>query len=96
MHGVRRTLLEQQVTCLGYPLEQVLISKEASNEEYEAKMKEVLEKNRKASITSVVFGDIFLEDLRKYREENLSKIGMKAIFPYGKGIQPNSAILSLI
>ena len=49
MHGVRRSLLEQQVVCLGYPLQQVLISKDASNEEYETKMREVLEINQKAS-----------------------------------------------
>ena len=74
---------------MDYPLEQVLISKHASNEEYEAKMQEILGKYLKFH-SSVVFGDIFLEDLRKYREENLSKIGMKAVFPYGKGIPPNS------
>ena len=84
MHGVKRSLLEQQADSLGYPLEEVLISKDASNEEYEAKMKEILEKYLKAGISTVVFGDIFLEDLRKYREENLSNIGMKAVFPIWK------------
>ena len=84
MHGVRRTLLEQQAVCLGYPLEQVLISKNSSNEEYEAKMQEVLEKHLKSGVIAVVFGDIFLEDVRKYREANLSKIGMRAIFPIWK------------
>lgn len=84
MHGVRRSLLEQQAVCLGYRLKQVFISKGASNEEYEAKMKDVLEKYQKASITSVVFGDIFLDDLRKYRETNLSKIRMEAVFPIWK------------
>jgi uncharacterized protein (TIGR00290 family) len=84
MHGVRRSLLEQQADSLGYPLEQVLISKDASNEEYEAKMKEILGKYLKASIPTVVFGDIFLEDIRKYREENLCDIGMKAVFPIWK------------
>ena len=84
MHGVRRSLLEQQADSLGYPLEQVFISKDASNEEYAAKMKRILEKYLKAGISTVVFGDIFLEDLRKYREENLSNIGMKAVFPIWK------------
>jgi uncharacterized protein (TIGR00290 family) len=84
MHGVRRSLLEQQADSLGYPLEQVLISKDASNEEYEAKMKEILGKYLKVGIRSVVFGDIFLQDIRKYREENLSNIGMKAVFPIWK------------
>jgi uncharacterized protein (TIGR00290 family) len=84
MHGVRRVLLEQQADSLGYRLDQVFISKSSSNEEYETKMREVLEKYLKAGISTVVFGDIFLEDLRKYREENLSKIGMKAVFPIWK------------
>jgi uncharacterized protein (TIGR00290 family) len=84
MHGVRQSLLVQQATSLGYPLEQVFISKSASNDEYEAKMQETLEKYLKAGISTVVFGDIFLENLRKYREENLSRMGMKAIFPIWK------------
>jgi len=84
MHGVRRILLEQQADSLGYRLEQVFISRSASNEEYEAKMREILEKFLKASVCVTAFGDIFLEDVRKYREENLSKIGMKAVFPIWK------------
>jgi uncharacterized protein (TIGR00290 family) len=84
MHGVRSILLEQQANSLGLPIEKVYISKNSSNEEYEAKMREVLQKYLKAGVSSVVFGDIFLEDLRKYREDNLSKIGMKAIFPIWK------------
>jgi uncharacterized protein (TIGR00290 family) len=84
MHGVRRVLLEQQAVSLGYPLEQVLISKGASNEEYEAKMRETLEECLRAGVPAAAFGDIFLEDLRKYREENLSRIGIKAVFPIWK------------
>jgi uncharacterized protein (TIGR00290 family) len=84
MHGVRRSLLEQQATSLGYPLEEVLISKDASNEQYEAKMKETLGKHLKAGVRTAVFGDIFLEDIRKYREDNLCNIGMKAVFPIWK------------
>ena len=81
MHGVRRVLLEQQAESLCLPLEQVLISKEASNEEYEAKIQATLSKWQKLGISGVAFGDIFLQELRKYREDNLAKIGMKAIFP---------------
>jgi uncharacterized protein (TIGR00290 family) len=84
MHGVRRILLEQQADSLNYHLEQVFISKSASNEEYEVKMQEVLEKYLGTGVSAVAFGDIFLEDVRKYREKNLSKIGMKAIFPIWK------------
>jgi len=84
MHGVRRVLLEQQAVSLDYPLCQVLISKSSSNEEYEARMQEALEKYKSSGVSSVAFGDIFLEDLRKYRETNLSKIGMRATFPIWK------------
>ena len=84
MHGVRSILLERQANSLGVPIEKVYISKNSSNEEYEVKMKEVLQKYLTAGVLSVVFGDIFLEDLRKYREDNLSKIGMKAVFPIWK------------
>jgi uncharacterized protein (TIGR00290 family) len=84
MHGVRGILLEQQANSLGLPIEKIYISKNSSNEEYEAKMRKVLQKHLTAGVSSVVFGDIFLEDLRRYREDNLSKIGMKAIFPIWK------------
>lgn len=84
MHGVRRVLLEQQALSLGLPLEIVHISKNTSNEEYELKMKEKLLTYKSKGVSSVVFGDIFLDDLRKYREENLSKIGLKGAFPLWK------------
>ena len=84
MHGVRSILLERQADSLRLPIEKVYISKNSSNEEYEAKMREVLQRYLTADVSSVVFGDIFLEDLRKYREDNLSKIGMKAVFPIWK------------
>jgi len=84
MHGVRSILLEQQANSLGLAIEKVYISKNSSNEEYEAKMREVLQKYLTAGVSSVVFGDIFLEDLRKHREDNLAKVGMKGIFPIWK------------
>jgi uncharacterized protein (TIGR00290 family) len=81
MHGVRRSLLEQQASSLGYPAEQVLIPAKATNEEYEMSMRQVLEKYSGSGVSAVVFGDIFLEEVRKYREDNLSKVGMRAVFP---------------
>ena len=84
MHGVQRILLERQAESLGFPLEKVFISKDSSNEDYESKMREVLTKYVADGVSCVVFGDIFLEDLRRHREENLSKIGMKGIFPIWK------------
>ncbi|OGW76173.1 MAG: ATP-binding protein [Omnitrophica bacterium RBG_13_46_9] len=84
MHGVRNVLLEQQGKSLGLPIERVYITSNSSDGEYEAKMRDKLTHCRSLGISSVVFGDIFLEDLRRYREENLSKIGMKGIFPIWK------------
>jgi len=81
MHGVRRVLLERQAQSLDFPLEIVPIPKDCSNEEYQTRMERTLDKYRKQSIASVVFGDIFLEDLRKYREDNLAKMAMQGIFP---------------
>ena len=84
MHGVRRILLERQAASLGFPLEKVFISKNASNAEYESNMAQVLARYKDAGITSVVFGDIFLEDLRKYREDKLAALNLRAIFPIWK------------
>ncbi len=81
MHGVRRALLERQAESLSLPLYEVFISKEATNEEYASKMQAALTDFQKAGVSSVVFGDIYLEDVRKYREDNLSKVGMNAVFP---------------
>ena len=84
MHGVRRTLLEQQAASLGIPLEKVVIPQQATNEEYGTKMQALLESYLLQGITKVAFGDLFLEDLRKYREEKLAKIGMSGVFPIWK------------
>jgi len=81
MHGVRRSLLQQQADSLGLPLEEVRISQRVTNEEYECKMRQVLEKYRAQGIRSVVFGDVYLEDIRKYRERNLAKVDMVGVFP---------------
>src|SRR3990172_1334350 len=81
MHGVRRVLLEEQARSLALPLEPVILAKSHTNEEYEAKMQATLSKFQRLGVSGVAFGDIFLEELRRYREDNLAKIGMKAIFP---------------
>ncbi len=81
LHGVRRTLVKQQACSLGLPLEEVLIPKDSSNEEYESKMRATLTRFKQASVSMVVFGDIFLEEIREYREHNLSQLGMKGLFP---------------
>jgi len=81
IHGVRRVLLEQQANALGFPLEITFISKGASDEEYENELLKTLKRQRDNDVSSVVFGDIFLEDIRRYREQILAKLGMNGIFP---------------
>jgi uncharacterized protein (TIGR00290 family) len=84
MHGVRCALLEQQAASLGLPLHQVFISKNASNEEYERKIGEAFSFYRARGIDSVVFGDLFLEDIRAYREQFLARNNMRGLFPVWK------------
>ena len=84
MHGVREALLERQASSIGLPLTKVLIRAGESNEEYESKMQEALSEFIDRDVWTVAFGDIFLEDIRTYREENLARAGMKGIFPIWK------------
>jgi uncharacterized protein (TIGR00290 family) len=84
MHGVRTTLLDLQAESIGIKLEKVFITQNASNDEYEKQMKALLIRYKDDDIQYVAFGDIFLEDLRRYREDNLAKVGMKALFPIWK------------
>ncbi len=84
MHGVRRILLERQAAALGLPLEIVTIPPRCVNTEYESRMEAMLLTWKKRGVTEVAFGDIFLEDLREYREKNLARVGMKTLFPVWK------------
>lgn len=84
MHGVSNILLEKQAKALGIPLEKVYIPQQCSMEQYSAKMEEKMLQCLAKDIKTVAFGDIFLEDLRKQREDNLKKVSMKAIFPLWK------------
>jgi uncharacterized protein (TIGR00290 family) len=84
MHGVRRELLQQQAESLRLPLHEVFIPPQCVNPTYEAKMEEALLTFRKQGIRRVAFGDIFLEDLRIYREKNLARVEMQALFPIWK------------
>ena len=83
MHGVQEELLRRQAESLDIELKIVYV-KEGSNAEYERNMEKVLLEAKAEGIHHVIFGDIFLEDLRKYREDNLAKAGMTAIFPLWK------------
>ena len=84
MHGVRVALLEKQAESLGLPLKKILIPKDSTNAIYEARMRALLEEGLREGIDTVAFGDIFLEDLKLYRERNLAQLGMKGLFPIWK------------
>lgn len=81
IHGVRESLIDKQAESLGCRLEKVYIPPQCTYEEYAAKMNEATNQFKKLGITKIAFGDIFLEDIRKYREDNLKRVGMKAVFP---------------
>lgn len=85
MHGVRDTLLERQAAEIGLPMHRVYVPQDSSNEEYEARMGQALLEHQRSGIAAVAFGDIFLFEIKKYRENNLARIGMKGVFPlWGK------------
>jgi len=81
MHGVRRSLLERQARALGLALEVVWLKQNVTLEEYEQRMRESLTRHLRGGIESVSFGDLFLDDVRRYRQERLAQLGMTAVFP---------------
>jgi len=84
MHGVRKDLLLRQAESIGIPLELIALDGTVSMEEYNSIMAEAVTKLRSEDYSHAIFGDIFLEDLRTYREEQLKKVGISAIFPLWK------------
>jgi uncharacterized protein (TIGR00290 family) len=84
MHGVRRTLLARQAAVIGLPLHEVRIPPACVNPVYEARMREALLSQKAAGVRWVAFGDVFLQDLREYRERNLAQVEMMAMFPIWK------------
>lgn len=81
MHGVRRELLHRQARSAGLALEEVWITRQATNEEYESQLLALLTRYKARGVRRVAFGDLFLEDIRRYREKNLSKVDMEGLFP---------------
>ncbi|QDW25297.1 diphthine--ammonia ligase [Pedobacter sp. KBS0701] len=81
MHGVREALLIKQAESIGIPLYQIRLGEMPDMETYDNTMHTHLNKFKAEGITHSIFGDIFLEDLRKYREDKLAEIGLKAVFP---------------
>jgi uncharacterized protein (TIGR00290 family) len=81
MHCVRRELIARQAEALGVPLREIRIPPFPSNEVYEARMRSVLEEYRAQGVRTVGFGDLFLEDIRDYREMSLGRLGMRGLYP---------------
>ena len=81
MHGTRAALLERQAQALGLPLINVPLPWPCSNEQYESRMAAAMGKVAALDVRHMVFGDLFLEDVRAYREEKLRPLGIEAIFP---------------
>lgn len=81
MHGVRLALLHRQVAAVGFPLHIVTIPQNASNAAYESRMEAAFETFRLRGVSTIAFGDLFLSDVRRYREEWLARTGMTPVFP---------------
>jgi uncharacterized protein (TIGR00290 family) len=81
MHGVRSELLDRQIAALNLPMIKVLIPSPCTNEIYEARMADACAAIKATGVQHLVFGDLFLEDIRAYRERTLTVIGMTPIFP---------------
>ena len=81
MHAVRESLLKAQAAAAGLPLVVVPIPSPCPNEEYERAMAAAIARAKSEGVTHIIFGDLFLEDVRRYREENLAKSGIAPVFP---------------
>ncbi len=81
MHGVRRELLHRQAAALQIPLLEVAISPQADNDEYESAMSQAWDEAVQNGIDTIAFGDIFLQDLKEYRERQLAARSLKCLFP---------------
>jgi uncharacterized protein (TIGR00290 family) len=84
MHGLRRSLMLEQLNALGIPYSTIELPEEPSMEVYETLMKDAVGRLQADGFTCAAFGDIFLEDLRKYREEQLGAMGIQTLFPLWK------------
>lgn len=84
MHGVRRSLLEQQAAAIGLPLHTLELPEQPDMQEYEAMMTKSVMELKAAGYTHAVFGDIFLEDLKQYRETKLQSLSVDCVFPLWK------------
>ncbi len=81
MHGVRRSLLRRQADALGLPLVEVPIAPGCSNDDYERAMREALAPLAAEGVRDVVCGDLFLEDVRAYRDRLFAAVGLAGVYP---------------
>ncbi|RDI41988.1 diphthine--ammonia ligase [Falsibacillus pallidus] len=81
MHDIPYELLKDQAKSLGIPLRPIWLGSDPANEEYESRMQQAVEELIEDGIALMAFGDLFLEDIRKYREKNLEGTGLSPIFP---------------
>ena len=81
MHAVRELLLERQAAATGLPLWKVSLPHPCSNERYEEAMTELVERARRTGVSAMAFGDLFLEEIRRYREQQLAGSGIEPRFP---------------
>ncbi|MEP6681927.1 MAG: diphthine--ammonia ligase [Parafilimonas sp.] len=84
MHGVRRSLLEAQAASIGIPLQTIELPEQPTMIEYEQNMMHKIEALKSEGCTTAIFGDIFLEDLKLYREHKLEQANIECIFPLWK------------
>ncbi len=84
MHGLREELLEKQVASIGIPLQKIYFPADLNMEDYNATMKKKLSILKSEGYDYTVFGDIFLEDLRQYRDTKLAEVAIKGIYPLWK------------
>lgn len=95
MHGTRRTLLEAQAEAAGLPLRTIPLPWPCSNEQYEAAMRKACAQAVADGIEVIAFGDLFLEDVRRYREEKLADTGLTPVFPIW-GLPTNALVREMI
>lgn len=81
VHGVPRDLVRRQAEALGLPLHEVVLPSRPSNAQYEAAVAELFTRQRAEGVETVAFGDLFLEDIRAYRDGLCARLGMRPIYP---------------
>lgn len=92
MHGVRLELVQAQAEAAGLPLWSVPLPFPCSNEQYEARMRAALQHARQAGVTHIAFGDLFLEEIRTYREKMMSGTGIQPLFPLWRSAEQTPSL----